>query len=133
MNKTIRRLMLFASLVCLYGMAFLIYINTSTGLVLFGVIPEFFVYLIFTYFISSILIEIMTGEEPFKNVKVALKKASILLVVFLLYAVTYWLFYKYIIVANHLENTLLGEHSYLVFIFLMVFFGIRFSKKLYLK
>lgn len=133
MNKTIRRLMLFASLACLYGMGFLIYINTSTGQVLFGVIPEFLVYLIFTYFISSILIEIMTGEEPFKNVKVALKKASILLVVFLLYAVTYWLFYKYIIIANHLENTLLGEHSYLIFIFLMVFFGIRFSKKLYLK
>lgn len=133
MKEKIRLLILVLSLAFLYGIIYLIFIHTAKGNPIWGVIPEILVYIIPAYFVFSIIIEITMGESPSKNIKISLKKALILLLFFLLCVGFYWLFYKYIIVENHLEVTLIGEKSYLVFIGVMIFFGLRFANKLYSK
>ena len=62
-----------------------------------------------------------------------LGKALILLLSFLAFTVIYWLFYKHIIIANELKNSFIGKNSHFIFIWLMIFFGIKFANKLNFK
>lgn len=133
MKEKLRWIILVVSLVFLYGIAYFIFINTSTDKPIFGGIPEILAYIVPTYFITSFLIEVLLNDIPNKNVKLMLGKALILLISFLAFTVIYWLFYKNIIIANEVENTFIRKNSHFIFIWLMIFFGIKFAKKLYFK
>lgn len=133
MKEKLHWIILVVSLVFLYGIAYFIFINTSTGKPILGGIPEILAYIVPTYFITSFLIEVLLNDIPNKNVKLMLGKALILLISFLAFTVIYWLFYKNIIIANEVENTFFGKNSHFIFIWLMIFFGIKFAKKLYFK
>lgn len=130
MTKKSRWIVLTISLVFIYAIGYFVYINTTTDKLILGVIPEFLVYLISGYFISSILIEILVGESPNRNIKRALIKSLILLLFFISFIVVYWIFYKYIIIANDLKNTFIGDNSYLILLMIMIFLGIKFANKL---
>lgn len=130
MTKKSRWIVLTISLVFIYAIGYFVYINTTTDKLILGVIPEFLVYLISGYFISSILIEILVGESPNRNIKRALIKSLILLLFFISFIVVYWIFYKYIIIANELKNTFIGDNSYLILLMIMIFLGIKFANKL---
>ena len=67
MNQKLRWIILFVSLAFLYGIAYFIFINTSTGKPIFGVIPEVLAYIVPAYFITSILIEVLLNDIPNKN------------------------------------------------------------------
>lgn len=133
MKEKLRWIILVVSLAFLYGIAYFIFINTSTGKPIFGIIPEFLAYIVPTYFITSILIEVLLNDIPKNNIKLMLGKALILLLSFLVFTVIYWLFFKNIIIANELENSFIGKNAHFIFIWLMIFFGIKFANKLYSK
>ena len=116
MNKKLRWIILIVSLAFLYVIAYFIFIKTSTGKPIFGEIPEISAYIIPTYFITSILIEILLGDTLNRNVKLIIGKALILLLSFLIFTVIYWLFYKNIIISNELKNTFIGNNSHFIFI-----------------
>lgn len=130
MSRKFRWILLIINLIVVYGLGYFLYINIATGKPIFGVIPEFLVYIICGYFITSILIEVLVGES-FSNIKKSIVKALILLLFFIIFTLIYWLFYKYVILFNELQNTFIGEKSYLVFLMIMIFLGIRFANKLY--
>ncbi|WOE33217.1 hypothetical protein [Acinetobacter sp. SAAs470] len=79
MNETIHWIILVVSLAFLYGVAYFIFINTSTGKPIFGIIPEILVYIAATYFITSFFIDALLNDISNKNVKLMLGKALILL------------------------------------------------------
>lgn len=133
MNKTIRWIILIISVVVIHSIGYLTFLNMATGKPLLGVIPEILLYLIPAYFVTTILIELLLGKEPNRNIKRALIKAIVLLIFFILFGVVYWIFYHYLIFPNQLEHTVIGEKSYLIFLFLMIFCGIKFTNKLYAK
>lgn len=133
MKKTSKWILFIGCIGLLYLLTYLIFIKTSSGDPLFGMIPEVVVYIIPVYFITSIFVEILFTETPNRNLISSVIKALILLLSFLVFGGIYWIFYKYIIVANQLENSFLGSKSDFIFIGLMVFFGIKFSNKLYSK
>ncbi|MDQ8951600.1 hypothetical protein RFH42_01305 [Acinetobacter rudis] len=128
MSEKSRWIILILSLVTLYSVGYIVYTNTTTGHLIFGVIPEFLVYLISGYFISSVLIEILVGEPSNRNLKQSLTKALKLLFFFILFVMAYWLIYKYIILANGLKDTFIGKNSYLILLILIIFCGMRFAK-----
>jgi len=130
MNKKARWIILIISLIVVYGLGYFAYINIATGTPLLGVIPEILLYLTPIYFITSILIELLIGEAPHRQVKKAVIKALLLLCFFILFALTYWAFHKYIILENQLEPTFISENAHLIFLMLAIFFGIKFAQKL---
>lgn len=131
MKRTSKWVLFIAYVGLLYLLTYLIFLKTSSGDPLFGMIPEVVVYIIPVYFITSIFIEILVTETPNKNLISSVMKALILLFSFLVFGGIYWIFYQYIIVANQIENSFLGSNSDFIFIGLIVFFGIKFSNKLY--
>ena len=133
MKRTSKWVLFIAYVGLLYLLTYLIFLKTSSGDPLFGMIPEVVVYIIPVYFITSIFIEILVTETPNKNLISSVMKALILLFSFLVFGGIYWIFYQYIIVANQIENSFLGSNSDFIFIGLIVFFGIKFSNKLYSK
>lgn len=133
MKRTSKWVLFIACVGLLYLLTYLIFLKTSSGDPLFGMIPEVVVYIIPVYFITSIFIEILVTETPNKNLISSVMKALILLFSFLVFGGIYWIFYQYIIVANQIENSFLGSNSDFIFIGLIVFFGIKFSNKLYSK
>lgn len=133
MNKKAKWIILIISLTVVYGLGYFAYINIATGKPFLGVIPEMLLYLTPIYFITSLLIELLTSEAPNRQVKRALFKALLLLCFFILYALTYWAFHKYIILANQLEHTFMAENVHLIFLILAIFLGIKLSQKLDLK
>lgn len=74
MNKKARWIILIISLIVVYGLGYFVYINIATGKPIFGVIPEFLVYIICGYFITSILIEFLVSESSSNVKKVLLKQ-----------------------------------------------------------
>lgn len=133
MKEKLRWIILVIGLAFLYGIAYFIFINISTGKPIFGVIPEVLAYIVPIYFITSILIEVLINDIPNNNMKLILGKSLILLLYFLAFTVVYWIFYKYIIIANELKKSFIGKNAHFIFIWLMIFFGIKFSNKLYSK
>lgn len=131
MKRTSKWVLFIAYVGLLYLLTYLIFLKTSSGDPLFGMIPEVVVYIIPVYFITSIFIEILVTETPNKNLISSVMKALILLFSFLVFGGIYWIFYQYIIVATQIENSFLGSNSDFIFIGLIVFFGIKFSNKLY--
>jgi len=130
MNKKAKWIILIIGLPVVYGLGYFTYINIATGKPFLGVIPEILLYLIPAYFITSILIELLIGEAPNKQVKRALLKALLLLCFFILFGVTYWAFNKYMILANQLEHTFIAENAHLIFLMLAIFLGIKLAQKL---
>ncbi|WOE33248.1 MULTISPECIES: hypothetical protein [unclassified Acinetobacter] len=130
MNKKAKWIILIISLTVVYGLGYFAYINIATGKPFLGVIPEILLYLTPLYFITSLLIELLIGEVPNRQVKRALLKVLLLLCFFILYALTYWAFHKYIIIANKLEHTFMAENVHLIFLILTIFLGIKFAQKL---
>ncbi|MDC4585388.1 MULTISPECIES: hypothetical protein [Acinetobacter] len=130
MNKKAKWIILIISLPVVYGLGYFAYINIATGKPFLGVIPEMLLYLIPAYFITSILIELLIGDAPNKQVKKALFKALLLLCFFILFAVIYWAFYKYIILSNQLKHTFMAENIHLIFLMLAIFLGIKLAQRL---
>lgn len=133
MNKKAKWIILIISLTVVYGLGYFVYINIATGKPFLGEIPEILLYLIPAFFITSLLIELLIGEAPNRQVRKALLKALLLLCFFILYALTYWAFHKYIILANQLQHTFMAENVHLIFPILAIFLGIKLSQKLDLK
>lgn len=73
MNKKAKWIILIISLPVVYGLGYFAYINIATGKPFLGVIPEMLLYLIPAYFITSILIELLIGDAPNKQVKALLR------------------------------------------------------------
>lgn len=130
MNKKAKWIILIISLPVVYGLGYFAYINIATGKPFLGVIPETLLYLIPAYFITSILIELLIGDAPNKQIKKALFKALLLLCFFILFAVTYWAFHKYIILSNQLKHTFMVENIHLIFLMLAIFLGIKLAQRL---
>lgn len=130
MNKKAKWIILIISLPVVYGLGYFAYINIATGKPFLGVIPEILLYLIPAYFITSILIELLIGDAPNKQVKKALFKALLLLCFFILFAVIYWAFHKYITLSNQLKHTFMAENIHLIFLMLAIFLGIKLAQRL---
>lgn len=133
MSQKIRWILFIVGLALIYGLAYFIFINTNASAPIFGVIPIITLYIIPIYFISSFLIEFTVGTSNPRNLIAAFKKAFILLAFFLILSGIYLLFYKYILIANHIENTFIGKNAYFIFIGVMVFLGMKFGNKVYAK
>ena len=128
-NKTIKLVVLIISLISIYAGGYFIFTQTATGQPIAGVIPEVIFYIVPGYFMSSILIELLAGENEKSHIKCAMIKAAVLLGFFLVFALFYILFYQYVILAFDLEQTLLGQYSDLIFLIPIIFLGIKIAQK----
>ena len=130
MSKKVRWIILLISVPLVYGLGYFTYTNIATGQPFLGVIPEMLLYLIPAYFITSILVELLINDTPHKQVKNALFRALLLLCFFILFAVTYLAFHKYVILTNQLEHTFIAENAHLIFVMLAIFLGIKLAQRL---
>ena len=129
-KKTIKLIVLIISLISIYAGGYFIFTQTATGQPIAGVIPEVIFYIVPGYFISSLLIELLAGENEKSHIKYAMIKAAVLLGFFLGFALLYILFHQYVILAFDLKETLLGQYSDLIFLIPMIFLGIKVAQKL---
>lgn len=129
MLKKYRWLVLVVGLTLLYGLAYFIFKQTATGEAFGGVIPEFIIYLLPVYFMSSLWVELILAEGPAKHLGLALKKALMLLGMLMLYAVIYFLFSHYVVVPFQLKDSLWDTIANLTLLFLFVFCLMKAAQK----